>query len=64
MRVSNSYFCDPEVVRLQSGTDLQDALEDCYSQSGVEDTIVICRSNKRSKLILSTNQIKNSMARG
>ena len=26
--------------------DLQDALEDCYSQSGVEDTIVICRSNK------------------
>ena len=43
-------FCDPEVVRLQSGMDLQDALEDCYRQSGVEDTIVICRSNKRANL--------------
>ena len=38
------------MVRLQSGMDLQDALEDCYSQSGVEDTIVICRSNKRANL--------------
>ena len=31
------------MVRVESGIQLQDALEDCYSQSGVEDTIVICR---------------------
>lgn len=39
-----------EVLRLQSGMDLQDALEDAYSQSGVEGTVVICRSNKRANL--------------
>ena len=38
------------MVRVESGIQLQDALEDCYSQSGVEDTIVICRSNKRANL--------------
>ena len=48
--VTPTFFCDSDVVRLQSGMDLQDALEDCYSQSGVEDTIVICRSNKRANL--------------
>lgn len=42
--------CDAEVVRLQSGMDLQDALEDAYSLSGVENTVVICRSNKRANL--------------
>ena len=49
-KVTPTFFCNHEVVRLQSGMDLQDALEDCYSQSGVEDTIVICRSNKRANL--------------
>ena len=49
-KVTPTFFCDYEVVRLQSGMDLQDALEDCYSQSGVDDTIVICRSNKRANL--------------
>lgn len=29
------------------GFDLQDYLETSYSQSGIEDTILICRSNKR-----------------
>ena len=47
---SPTFLCNPEVVRLQSGMELQDALEDCYSQSGVENTIVICRSNKRANL--------------
>ena len=42
--------CDKEVVRLQNGMDIQDALEDAYSNSGVEGTIVICRSNKRANL--------------
>ena len=49
-KVTPTFFCNHEVVRLQSGMDLQDALDDCYSQSGVEDTIVICRSNKRANL--------------
>ncbi len=49
-KVIPTFFCDSEVIRLQSGMHLQDALEDCYSQSGVEDTIVICRSNKRANL--------------
>ena len=49
-KVTPTFFCNHEVVHLQSGMDLQDALEDCYSQSGVEDTIVICRSNKRANL--------------
>ncbi len=50
IKVTPTLFCDSEVVRLQSGIDLQDALEDCYSRNGVEDTIVICRSNKRANL--------------
>ena len=57
-KVTPTFFCDPEVVRLQSGTDLQDALEDCYSQSGVEDTIVICRSNKRANLYCQQIRLK------
>jgi ATP-dependent exoDNAse (exonuclease V) alpha subunit len=42
--------CDKEVIRLDVGMDIQDALEDAYSQSGVEGTVVICRSNKRANL--------------
>ena len=42
--------CNSEVVRLDVGMDIQDALEDAYSQSGVEGTVVICRSNKRANL--------------
>ena len=45
-----NFECATDVVRVESGMQLQDALEDCYSQSGVEDTIVICRSNKRANL--------------
>ena len=45
-----NFVCNEEVVRLQSGIDLQDALEDAYSVSGVEKTVVICRSNKRANL--------------
>ena len=42
--------CNNEVVRLDVGTDIQEALEDAYSISGVEGTVVICRSNKRANL--------------
>ncbi|MDG1189884.1 MAG: AAA family ATPase, partial [Flavobacteriales bacterium] len=42
--------CDHDVQRLDVGMDIQDALEDAYSNSGVEGTVVICRSNKRANL--------------
>ena len=42
--------CNNEVVRLNNGIDIQEALEDAYSKSGVEGTIVICKSNKRANM--------------
>jgi ATP-dependent exoDNAse (exonuclease V) alpha subunit len=39
-----------EVIRLNTGEDLQDALETAYSNEGVTNTIVLCRSNKRANL--------------
>lgn len=42
--------CNSEVLRLDVGMDIQEALEDAYSNSGVEGTVVICRSNKRANL--------------
>lgn len=38
-----------DLVRV-SGSDLIDALEDSYRQNGADETIVICRSNKRANL--------------
>ncbi|MBH83300.1 MAG: ATP-dependent endonuclease [Flavobacteriales bacterium] len=42
--------CNSEVIRLDVGMDIQEALEDAYSNNGVEETVVICRSNKRANL--------------
>jgi len=39
-----------EVIRLNTGEDLQDALETAYSNEGVNNTTVLCRSNKRANL--------------
>ncbi len=39
-----------EVIRLKTGEDLQDALESAYSNEGVNNTTVLCRSNKRANL--------------
>ncbi|MGC6469922.1 MAG: ATP-dependent DNA helicase [Flavobacteriales bacterium] len=39
-----------EVIRLDIGMDIQDALESAYANEGVEDTVIICRSNKRANL--------------
>ncbi|MAW21683.1 MAG: ATP-dependent endonuclease [Flavobacteriales bacterium] len=39
-----------EVIRLNSGEDLQDALESTYNNEGVNNTTVLCRSNKRANL--------------
>tara|TARA_B100000530_G_scaffold295416_1_gene213760 strand:+ start:123 stop:1529 length:1407 start_codon:yes stop_codon:yes gene_type:complete len=36
-----------EVVRISSGDELQECIEKSYGNSGVENTTIICRSNKR-----------------
>lgn len=37
-------------IRVVPGTELIETLEQCYSRDGQEETIVICRSNKRANL--------------
>ena len=37
----------PDVIRLQDGYDIEDAINGCYDTDGVEDTAFIVRSNKR-----------------
>ena len=39
-----------DVIRLDSGEELQDYLETSYSVNGVSNTIVLCRSNKRANI--------------
>ena len=39
-----------DVIRIQSGDELQACLEDHYNQSGINNTIVLCRSNKRANI--------------
>ena len=51
--ILNEYYVFPkfitnkEFIRINTGEDLQDYIESAYNQSGVENTTVICRSNKR-----------------
>lgn len=39
-----------DVIRLDSGEELQDHLETSYRANGVSNTIVLCRSNKRANI--------------
>lgn len=39
-----------DIVRLVDGYDIQDAIEQAYSENGKEDTVFIVRSNKRANL--------------
>tara|TARA_Y100000589_G_scaffold297795_1_gene305797 strand:- start:1275 stop:2687 length:1413 start_codon:yes stop_codon:yes gene_type:complete len=39
-----------DVIRLDSGEELQDHLETAYSVSDISNTIVLCRSNKRANI--------------
>lgn len=39
-----------EVVRINTGEELQEALESAYSNNGINNTSVLCRSNKRANL--------------
>ncbi|MGM0377170.1 MAG: ATP-dependent DNA helicase [Bacteroidota bacterium] len=39
----------PDLIRL-SGTELPEELDSCYSHYGLEETLVVCRTNKRANL--------------
>ncbi len=40
----------PEVIRPEDGQELMDAINDCYTELGKEETVIIVRSNKRANL--------------
>ncbi len=46
-----------DVIRLQDGQEIMDAINDAYSNSGKEETAIIVRSNKRANLY--NQQIRN-----
>lgn len=46
----------PDIIRLQ-GNEMGDALQQAYYQQGIDQTIIICRSNKRANLF--NQQIRN-----
>jgi exodeoxyribonuclease-5 len=39
----------PDIIRLEGG-ELQEALETCYNEYGAEETLVVCRTNKRTNI--------------
>ena len=41
------FLTNSEVVRINTGEDLQEALENAYSAEGINNTTILCRSNKR-----------------
>ena len=41
------FLTNSEFVRVNTGMELQEALETAYSNEGINNTIIICRSNKR-----------------
>lgn len=51
----------PDIIRLEDGYDIQDAIVDSYDNDGVEDTAFIVRSNKRAN---QYNQQIRSKIRG
>ncbi len=42
--------CDTDLIRIIGADELQEKIEKSYDKYGIEDTIVICKSNKRSYL--------------
>ena len=41
------FLTNSEVIRINTGEDLQEALENAYSNEGINNTTILCRSNKR-----------------
>ena len=44
------FVVNDDVIRIDSGYELQESLEDSYNKSGLTNTIVVCRSNKRANI--------------
>ena len=51
----------PDIIRLEDGYDIEDAITGSYDNDGVEDTAIIVRSNKRAN---QYNQQIRSQIRG
>jgi len=55
-KISNADYSFPklatnsEVIRINNGEDLQEAIEFSYNNEGVNNTTILCRSNKRANL--------------
>ena len=45
-----NFIVNKDVIRIESGDELQERLEDNYNKSGLTNTIVLCRSNKRANI--------------
>ena len=45
-----NFIVNDDVIRIESGDELQESLEDNYNKSGLTNTIVLCRSNKRANI--------------
>ena len=41
------FLTSSEVIRINTGEDLQEALENAYCNDGINNTVILCRSNKR-----------------
>ena len=41
------FLTNTEVIRINTGEDLQEALENAYANEGINNTAILCRSNKR-----------------
>ena len=57
MLMDEDVFCFPQIrvngfpdVRLVPGSELIDAITTCYDKAGMDETMIICRSNKRANL--------------
>ena len=45
-----NFIVNEDVIRIESGDELPESLEDNYNKSGLTNTIVLCRSNKRANI--------------
>ena len=45
-----NFIINDDVIRIESGDELQESLEDNYNKSGLTNTIILCRSNKRANI--------------
>ena len=45
-----NFIISDDVIRIESGDELQESLEDNYNKSGLTNTIILCRSNKRANI--------------